>query len=130
MRGAGPDLRSHSDTRACPDEPDEVGLTWTNRQTLKRTKSCCWKSHLRVSAPLWLFTCWTDSSFGLPRPTEWEQFLITDPGDGGTRLLPGLHAVRARVRDSGGPAGGAATGRRHAVAPGAVRRLTGPAWQR
>ncbi|MFG1658615.1 hypothetical protein ACGFIY_19020 [Micromonospora chersina] len=32
----------------------------------------------RVSAPLWLFTCWTDSSFGLPRPTAWERFLITD----------------------------------------------------
>ncbi|MBB5115425.1 hypothetical protein ACLQ2Y_30680 [Micromonospora echinospora] len=32
----------------------------------------------RISAPLWLFTCWTDSSFGLPRPTGWERFLITD----------------------------------------------------
>ncbi|MGC1210770.1 MAG: hypothetical protein WA890_05795 [Micromonospora sp.] len=32
----------------------------------------------RVSAPLWLFTCWADSSFGLPRPTPWERFLITD----------------------------------------------------
>ncbi|MEH0842231.1 hypothetical protein V6U81_07550 [Micromonospora sp. CPCC 205711] len=32
----------------------------------------------RVSAPLWLFACWTDSSFGLPRPTSWERFLITD----------------------------------------------------
>ncbi|MGC5018279.1 hypothetical protein [Micromonospora sp. DT47] len=32
----------------------------------------------RVSAPLWLLTCWTDSSFGLPRPTSWERFLITD----------------------------------------------------
>ncbi|MFJ5664834.1 hypothetical protein [Micromonospora sp. C32] len=32
----------------------------------------------RISAPFWLLTCWTDSSFGLPRPTEWEQFLITD----------------------------------------------------
>ncbi|WFE41604.1 hypothetical protein [Micromonospora sp. WMMD998] len=32
----------------------------------------------RISAPLWLLTCWTDSSFGLPRPTEWERFLITD----------------------------------------------------
>ncbi|WP_225853849.1 hypothetical protein [Micromonospora sp. AMSO31t] len=32
----------------------------------------------RVSAPLWLLTCWTDSSFGLPRPTAWERFLITD----------------------------------------------------
>ncbi|MGC4889329.1 hypothetical protein [Micromonospora sp. DT227] len=32
----------------------------------------------RMSAPLWLFTCWTDSSFGLPRPTAWERFLITD----------------------------------------------------
>ncbi|WP_405090644.1 hypothetical protein OG767_24205 [Micromonospora sp. NBC_01392] len=32
----------------------------------------------RVSAPLWLFTCWTDSSLGLPRPTAWERFLITD----------------------------------------------------
>ncbi|MEU0080281.1 hypothetical protein [Micromonospora tulbaghiae] len=32
----------------------------------------------RISAPLWLFTCWTDSSLGLPRPTEWERFLITD----------------------------------------------------
>ncbi|MFI2713055.1 hypothetical protein ACH495_23325 [Micromonospora sp. NPDC018662] len=32
----------------------------------------------RVSAPLWLLTCWTDSSWGLPRPTEWERFLITD----------------------------------------------------
>ncbi|MFF4810813.1 hypothetical protein ACFY03_21640 [Micromonospora chersina] len=32
----------------------------------------------RVSAPLWLFTCWTDSSLGLSRPTAWERFLITD----------------------------------------------------
>ncbi|WP_435589233.1 hypothetical protein [Micromonospora chalcea] len=32
----------------------------------------------QISAPLWLFTCWTDSSFGLPRPTGWERFLITD----------------------------------------------------
>ncbi|WNM37424.1 hypothetical protein RMN56_19880 [Micromonospora halotolerans] len=32
----------------------------------------------RISAPLWLLTCWTDSSFGLPRPTAWERFLITD----------------------------------------------------
>ncbi|MEU5721540.1 hypothetical protein ABZ783_06935 [Micromonospora sp. NPDC047738] len=32
----------------------------------------------RVSAPLWLFTCWTDWSFGLPRPTQWEIFLIGD----------------------------------------------------
>nr|WP_227457496.1 hypothetical protein [Micromonospora purpureochromogenes] len=32
----------------------------------------------RISAPLWLLTCWTDSSFGLPRPTGWERFLITD----------------------------------------------------
>ncbi|NES29355.1 hypothetical protein GCE86_17555 [Micromonospora terminaliae] len=32
----------------------------------------------RVSAPLWLLTCWTDSSLGLPRPTAWERFLITD----------------------------------------------------
>ena len=31
-----------------------------------------------ISAPLWLLTCWTDSSFGLPRPTGWERFLITD----------------------------------------------------
>lgn len=32
----------------------------------------------RVSAPLWLFTCWTDWSFGLPRPTGEEIFLIGD----------------------------------------------------
>ncbi|MDG4799458.1 hypothetical protein [Micromonospora sp. WMMD980] len=32
----------------------------------------------RISAPPWLFTCLTDWSFGLPRPTEWERFLITD----------------------------------------------------
>ncbi|MFG1674732.1 hypothetical protein [Micromonospora sp. NPDC049282] len=32
----------------------------------------------RISAPLWLFTCLTDWSFGLPRPTRWERFLITD----------------------------------------------------
>ncbi|MEU4478820.1 hypothetical protein AB0F68_12250 [Micromonospora sp. NPDC023966] len=32
----------------------------------------------RISAPLWLLTCWTDSSLGLPRPTAWERFLITD----------------------------------------------------
>lgn len=32
----------------------------------------------RVSAPLWLFTSWTDWSFGLPRPTKREIFLITD----------------------------------------------------
>ncbi|MFU8871602.1 hypothetical protein [Micromonospora sp. SL4-19] len=31
-----------------------------------------------VSAPLWLFACLTDSAFGLPRPTDWEIFLITD----------------------------------------------------
>ncbi|GHJ14045.1 hypothetical protein TPA0908_20400 [Micromonospora sp. AKA38] len=52
----------------------------------------------RVSAPLWLFTCWTDSSFGLPRPTAWERFLITDRvvvepmfsgARRGTRLTPG-----------------------------------------
>ncbi|WP_247658702.1 hypothetical protein [Micromonospora sp. U56] len=32
----------------------------------------------RISAPLWLLNCWTDWSFGLPRPTDWERFLITD----------------------------------------------------
>ncbi|WP_433311316.1 hypothetical protein ACQP0U_24665 [Micromonospora sp. CA-269861] len=32
----------------------------------------------RISAPLWLFACWTDWNFGLPRPTRWEIFLITD----------------------------------------------------
>ncbi|MEV4202526.1 hypothetical protein [Micromonospora globbae] len=32
----------------------------------------------RISAPLWLFASWTDWSFGLPRPTPWELFLITD----------------------------------------------------
>ncbi|MEO3769491.1 hypothetical protein [Micromonospora sp. B9E7] len=32
----------------------------------------------RISAPLWLFSCWTDWNFGLPRPTRWEIFLITD----------------------------------------------------
>lgn len=32
----------------------------------------------RISAPLWLFTCWTDWSFGLPRPTGEELFLIGD----------------------------------------------------
>ncbi|WP_234040940.1 hypothetical protein [Micromonospora coerulea] len=32
----------------------------------------------RISAPLWLFASWTDWSFGLPRPTRWEIFLITD----------------------------------------------------
>ncbi|WP_327041592.1 hypothetical protein OG400_32325 [Micromonospora ureilytica] len=31
-----------------------------------------------ISAPLWLFACWTDWNFGLPRPTRWEIFLITD----------------------------------------------------
>ncbi|MFI7574041.1 hypothetical protein [Micromonospora sp. NPDC049497] len=31
-----------------------------------------------VSAPLWLFAVYTNSSLGLPRPTEWEIFLITD----------------------------------------------------
>ncbi|TYC25165.1 hypothetical protein FXF52_07160 [Micromonospora sp. MP36] len=32
----------------------------------------------RISAPLWLFTSLTDSSFGLPRPTPSEIFLISD----------------------------------------------------
>ncbi|MEU5940395.1 hypothetical protein ABZ807_14640 [Micromonospora sp. NPDC047548] len=32
----------------------------------------------RISAPLWLLTCWTDWSFGFSRPTDWERFLITD----------------------------------------------------
>ncbi|MCI4061945.1 hypothetical protein MRQ36_04940 [Micromonospora sp. R77] len=32
----------------------------------------------RISAPLWLFATWTDSSLGLPRPTGQEVFLITD----------------------------------------------------
>ncbi|WP_242624367.1 hypothetical protein [Micromonospora kangleipakensis] len=32
----------------------------------------------RISAPLWLFASWTDWSFGLPRPTPWEIFLIGD----------------------------------------------------
>ncbi|MEV0156162.1 hypothetical protein AB0H57_20875 [Micromonospora sp. NPDC050686] len=32
----------------------------------------------RVSAPLWLLNCLADSSLGLPRPTDWELFLITD----------------------------------------------------
>jgi hypothetical protein len=32
----------------------------------------------RISAPLWLFSCLTDWNFGLPRPTRWEIFLITD----------------------------------------------------
>ncbi|MGC4864123.1 hypothetical protein ACLQ3B_01655 [Micromonospora sp. DT53] len=32
----------------------------------------------RISAPLWLLACWTDWNFGLPRPTSWEIFLITD----------------------------------------------------
>ncbi|MFR9780620.1 hypothetical protein ACL02O_31810 [Micromonospora sp. MS34] len=32
----------------------------------------------RISAPLWLFTGLTDSSFGLPRPTPSEIFLISD----------------------------------------------------
>ncbi|WP_410815679.1 hypothetical protein [Micromonospora sp. 050-3] len=32
----------------------------------------------RISAPLWLLACWTDWNFGLPRPTPWEMFLITD----------------------------------------------------
>ncbi|MFG1837889.1 hypothetical protein ACGFH8_05545 [Micromonospora sp. NPDC049175] len=31
-----------------------------------------------ISAPLWLFACWTDWNFGLPRPIEWEIFLITN----------------------------------------------------
>lgn len=32
----------------------------------------------RISAPLWLFACWTDWNFGLPRPIQWEIFLITN----------------------------------------------------
>ncbi|MGC5289257.1 hypothetical protein [Micromonospora sp. DT231] len=32
----------------------------------------------RISAPLWLLVCWTDWNFGLPRPTPWEIFLVTD----------------------------------------------------
>lgn len=32
----------------------------------------------RISAPLWLFTSWTDWNFGLPRPIPWEIFLITN----------------------------------------------------
>ncbi|WP_328419022.1 hypothetical protein OG470_35635 [Micromonospora sp. NBC_00389] len=32
----------------------------------------------RISAPLWLFACWTDWNFGLPRPIPWEIFLITN----------------------------------------------------
>ncbi|MCG5445571.1 hypothetical protein NIE79_004028 [Micromonospora sp. NIE79] len=31
-----------------------------------------------ISAPLWLFACWTNWNFGLPRPIEWEIFLITN----------------------------------------------------
>ncbi|MEU4553135.1 hypothetical protein [Micromonospora violae] len=31
-----------------------------------------------ISAPLWLFACWTDWNFGLPRPIQWEIFLITN----------------------------------------------------
>ncbi|MFF0154298.1 hypothetical protein [Micromonospora sp. NPDC005203] len=31
-----------------------------------------------ISAPLWLFACWTDWNFGLPRPIDWEIFLITN----------------------------------------------------
>ncbi|RKN51332.1 hypothetical protein D7223_04115 [Micromonospora endolithica] len=31
-----------------------------------------------VSAPLWLFAVWTNSSLGFPRPTDWELFLLTD----------------------------------------------------
>ncbi|SCE99476.1 hypothetical protein GA0070607_4124 [Micromonospora coriariae] len=32
----------------------------------------------RTSAPLWLFASWTDWNFGLPRPIQWEIFLITN----------------------------------------------------
>ncbi|MFI6068530.1 hypothetical protein ACIA47_25110 [Micromonospora sp. NPDC051227] len=31
-----------------------------------------------ISAPLWLFACWTNWNFGLPRPIDWEIFLITN----------------------------------------------------
>ncbi|MEW2142540.1 hypothetical protein AB0869_06950 [Micromonospora vinacea] len=31
-----------------------------------------------ISAPLWLLACWTDWNFGLPRPIDWEVFLITN----------------------------------------------------
>ncbi|MGW5561124.1 hypothetical protein ACWER9_28385 [Micromonospora sp. NPDC003944] len=31
-----------------------------------------------ISAPVWLFACWTDWNFGLPRPIQWEIFLITN----------------------------------------------------
>lgn len=42
-----------------------------------------------VSAPVWLFSCWTDSSFGLPRPTRGEVFGITDA----LELQPFLYLV-------------------------------------
>jgi hypothetical protein len=32
----------------------------------------------RAWAPLWLLTCFTGSTFGLPGPTDWEIFRITD----------------------------------------------------
>lgn len=31
-----------------------------------------------ISAPVWLFACWTNWNFGLPRPIQWEIFLITN----------------------------------------------------
>ncbi|MEU8423126.1 hypothetical protein AB0C15_19840 [Micromonospora sp. NPDC048835] len=31
-----------------------------------------------ISAPVWIFACWTDWNFGLPRPIDWEIFLITN----------------------------------------------------
>ncbi|SCE88279.1 hypothetical protein GA0074695_1861 [Micromonospora viridifaciens] len=63
----------------------------------------------RISAPLWLFTCWTDWSFGLPRPTREELFLIGDLLD----LQPFLHltctpyalAYAIGAARSAGPAG-------------------------
>jgi hypothetical protein len=36
----------------------------------------------RIAAPLWLFASYTDWAFGLPRPTKWEIFLITDLVEG------------------------------------------------
>lgn len=63
----------------------------------------------RISAPLWLFACWTDWSFGLPRPTGEELFLIGDLVD----LQPFLYLActpyaLAYVIGAAGPAGVAA----------------------
>ncbi|GAA3398347.1 hypothetical protein [Cryptosporangium minutisporangium] len=55
-----------------------------------------------ASAPVWLFTALTDSGFGLPSPSGWETFTITDA----VELDPLLYLL------SGGLALGAVTARR------------------